>query len=387
MKAEFHFDVDPRTLRHPDNFKWTRYPADVLPLWIADMDYPIAPSIQKALTDRLTKSIGYHHYPGDPKLTALLRQKLEADGITGLPEEGWVAYIAGVVPGLYAAVVSLTQPGDDVITMTPIYPPFLSAITDHGRGLRAAPLACTPTGWEIDWDALEAAVTPKTKLLLFCHPHNPTGRVWTETELRRLAEFVERHNLFIATDELHADLTLEGRHIPFVQIAAEELRQRTITLVGPCKSYNTAGLGIGAMVSHNPKLLLRVRRGIVGISAHATALSVTMWQAALEDDDQWLAAVLEYLKQNRDIVTQFVRERLPGVVHFAPQATYLAWFDYRTHPRAGDIQQYLLEHAKVALNDGALFGHGFQGFVRLNFATGRTILMEALERLAKVHTP
>jgi cystathionine beta-lyase len=385
MPSDFNFDVDPQALRHPDNFKWTRYPADVLPLWIADMDYPIAPSIERALRERVTKSIGYHHYQGDPKLTALLRKNVEADGITGLPEDGWISYIAGVVPGLYAAVVSLTEPGDDVLTMTPIYPPFLSSITDHGRNVRAAKLVCTPTGWEIDWDAMEAAVTPKTKLLLFCHPHNPTGRVWTEAELRRVAEFAERHNLFVATDELHADLTLEGTHIPFVQVSSDELKQRTITLIGPCKAYNTAGLGIGAMVSHSPKLLLRIRRGIAGISAWATALSVTMWQAALEDDGEWLKAVIKYLQENRNLVASFVRDRLPGVVHFAPQATYLAWFDYRTHPRSGDIQQYLLNDAKVALNDGAFFGSGFQGFVRLNFATGRTILTEALERLARAH--
>ena len=140
------------------------------------------------------------------------------------------------------------------------------------------------------------------------------------------------------------------------------------------------------MVCHSPKLLQRIRRGIVGISAHATALSVTMWQAALDDDGEWLTAVLAYLKSNRDFVSDFVRDRLPGVVHYAPQATYLAWFDYRTHRRAADIQQFLLEDAKVALNDGAMFGAGFQGFVRLNFATGRTILTEALERLARVHS-
>ncbi len=343
------------------------------------------PSIQQALTSRLQKSIGYHHYLGDPRLTELLHARLAAQGLTGLPERDFVAYIAGVVPGLYAAVVSLTEPGDDVITMTPIYPPFLSAITDHGRNLRAAKLACTPTGWEIDWDAMEAAVTPRTRLLLFCHPHNPTGRIWREDELRQVADFCDRHNLFIATDELHADLTLTGKHLPFVQVASEELRARCVTLTGPCKAYNTAGLGIGAMVSHNPRLLLRLKRGIVGIAAHATALSVTMWQAALEDDGRWLAAVLDYLRQNRDLVASFVQERLPGVVHFAPEATYLAWFDYRAHRRAGEIQQYLLEEAKVALNDGITFGQGFQGFVRLNFATGRTILLEALERLARAH--
>ncbi|HVJ68409.1 MAG TPA: aminotransferase class I/II-fold pyridoxal phosphate-dependent enzyme, partial [Caulifigura sp.] len=301
MPSEFHFDVDPATLRHPDNFKWVRYPADVLPLWIADMDYPIAPGIQQALAERVTKSIGYHHYLGDPLLTAQLRKKVEASGITGLPDRDWVGYIAGVVPGLYAAVVSLTEPGDDVITMTPIYPPFLSAISDHGRNLRAAKLICTPTGWEIDWDALEAAVTPKTKLLLFCHPHNPTGRVWTEVELKRVAEFAERHDLFVATDELHADLTLEGTHIPFVELASEELKQRTVTLIGPCKAYNTAGLGIGAMVCHNPKLLLRLKRGVVGLSAYPSALSVTMWQAALADDGRWLAAVIDYLRENRKV--------------------------------------------------------------------------------------
>ncbi|HEV7302337.1 MAG TPA: PatB family C-S lyase [Tepidisphaeraceae bacterium] len=376
------FQIDQTALRHPDSFKWTKYPQDVLPLWVADMDFPVAPSIITAITDRLRHGIGYHQLYGDPELTGLLRAKLEKDGLVGLPEKGWMGYLVGVVQGLYVAVTGLTRAGDDVITMTPIYPPFMSAITDHGRNARLVALAELPEGWTIDWPAMEAAVTPATRLLMLCHPHNPTGRVWTRDELARLADFADRHRLWVVSDELHADLTLSGEYVPFVAVAPPAVQARTVTLIGPCKAYNTAGLGIGAMVSHNPQLIARLKKAGAGLMGHPGVPNVTMWKAALRDDGIWLAEVLDYLRGNTDLIAAFVRDRLPGVRYVPPQATYLAWLDFRNHPRAGDIHKYLLETAKVALNDGPAFGPGYQGFVRLNFATSKAILSEALERIA-----
>ncbi|HUO10046.1 MAG TPA: PatB family C-S lyase [Phycisphaerae bacterium] len=388
MLKRSDLELDIATLRHADSFKWTRYPPDVLPLWVADMDFAIAPSIRAALRNRFEHPIGYNQVEGDPVLMQLLREKLERGGWENLPARGWVRFLPGVVPAIAATVLGLTKPGEGVVTMTPIYPPFLGSITDHGRELREAPLAQGADRWEIDWDTMEAAATggqAPAKLLLFCHPHNPTGRMWTVEELAKVGEFAERHNLWLVSDELHADLSLDGPHVPLVTVLTEAQRKRTITLTGPCKTYNTAGLGIGAMVGHDAVLVSRVMKANMWIVGHPSALSVAMWKAAMQDNGEWLAAVLDYLRDNRDFLETFVRERLPGVRLKHVQATYLAWLDYRSHPQAATIGKYLLDHAKVALNEGAMFGKGYEGFVRLNFATSRAILSEALDRMARVH--
>ncbi len=374
--------LDPGALRHDDSYKWTKYAPDVLPFWIADMDFPVAPAIVAALHERLSRGLGYHQVGGDPTLKALLLGKLAADGLSGL-EAQHISFLPGVVPGLYAAVLALTQPGDEVITFTPIYPPFLTAAGAAGRIAREVPLARTEQGYQLDWQALEQAVTPRSKLLMLCHPHNPTGRVWTADELSQLADFALRHNLYVVSDELHADLRYSDA-IPYQPFATVNpaLMPRVVMLTGPCKAYNTAGLGIGAMICSDTDVLRQLDSTLAGVSAPPSALSVTMWQAALRHGSPWLSDTVQYLQQNRDLVTEFMARRLPQVPYFAPQATYLAWLDLRGFAQADHMQQYLLEEAKIALNDGPTFGQGYQGFVRLNFATRRNLLQEGLDRLA-----
>jgi len=369
-------------LRHAESTKWLKFPGDVLPLWVADMDYAVAPAITAALQARLRDGLGYFQYHAtEPGMSKLLRLHLEKQGVGGLPEGG-IRSLPGVVPGLYASVLGLTSPGDEVITFTPIYPPFMSAITDHGRVLKTADLVHTPEGWQIDWDALESAVTPGTRLLMLCHPHNPTGRVWTRAELQRLGDFALRHRLWVVCDELHADLSYAGQHVAFVSVNPE-LQERTVTLTGPCKTYNTAGLGIGAAFSHNLALLDRLSRASAGLMGSAAVLSTTMWVAALEGGADWLAGVLRQLESNRDLLTRRLAAELPWVGYTPPEATYLAFLDLRKHPRAADMQQFLLTEARVALNDGLTFGPGYQGYVRLNFATSPELLNEALDRLVR----
>lgn len=369
-------------LRHAQSFKWSLHPPDVIPMFVADMDFDIAPSIRAALHDRVNHTLGYGPAISEA-VVGLLRTKLEKHGVSDLPKAGWINFLPGVVPGLYVSVLGLTEPGDEVVTMTPIYPPFYGAISDHGRIIRPAALTQSPAGWQIDWAAMDAAVTPKTRLLTLCHPHNPTGRVWGREELQQLADFATRHNLSVVSDELHADLTLDGPFTAFAAVASPELRAKTITLTGPCKTYNTAGLGIGAMISHNPELLSRCRKAGMGVLAHPNTASVAMWHAALTDDGQWLTAVLDYLRGNRDMLTAAVAAgRLGDVRYTPPQATYLAWLDYSAHPQADDIYKHLLKTAKVALGDGAMFGSESKRFVRVNFATSREILSAAIDRLA-----
>ncbi|MVN88125.1 aminotransferase class I/II-fold pyridoxal phosphate-dependent enzyme [Deinococcus sp. HMF7620] len=375
--------LDQAALRHPDSFKWTLHPEDVIPLWIADMDYPVAPPIVAALEDRLKHGLGYAQLMGDPALKAALSEKLAGQGLGDLPEGG-ITFLPGVVPGIYAAVHALTSPGEPVVTMTPIYHPFHLSITDQGRRVAGVPLRETGTGYEINWAALDAA-SRGARLLLLCHPHNPTGRVWTADELRRLRELVLARDLFVMSDELHADLRFTGE--PFEAFAADpRVQSRTLTLTGPCKAYNTAGLGIGAMVSHNAALVARVRRAAGGLMGHESALSVTMWRAALKEGGPWLSETLAYLRGNRDFLVEYVHTHWPWARVQAPEATYLAWLDLRAHPRAGDMQAFLLQEARVAVHDGPIFAHEahkaqYQGFVRLNFATSRALLAEALERM------
>jgi cysteine-S-conjugate beta-lyase len=293
------------------------------------------------------------------------------------PQHLWL--VSSVVPGLYAAVQGLTVPGDEIITQTPIYPPFLTSITDHGRVALQNPLRFTETGWEIDFEQLETLPTPNTKVFMICNPQNPTGRVFTRAELEPLADFVARHDLLVISDELHAELILDGSHVPFASLPG--MRERTVTLTGPCKAYNTAGLGGGVMIAHNTELLERSKRATKGLMGHPTSLSMTMWQAGLEVGDEWRTDTLAYIRANRDLLTAWLRDHLPEVRYHPLQGTYLAWMDFNAFPFAATLHKTLLEEAKVGLNDGPPYGDGYAGWLRINLATSRAILVEALGRI------
>ncbi|CAM3375100.1 PatB family C-S lyase [Deinococcus saxicola] len=377
--------LSPAELRHADSLKWTLYGGDVIPMWIADMDFPVASAILSALRERLERGLGYHQLMGDKVLDGLLRAKLDTHGLKDLPEGG-IAMLPGVVPGIYATVAALTQPGEKVLTMTPVYHPFHLSITTQGREVSAVPLLDSQGGYQIDWEGMEAAAKD-AKLMLLCHPHNPTGRVWTHDELEKLRDLAVRHDLYVLSDELHADLRFtDGAFESFA--AAGRVQRSTITVTGPCKAFNTAGLGIGVMIGHDAELVKKVRAAAGGLMGHEGALSVTMWQAALRDGGPWLADTVAYLRANRDFLTDYLRQHLPAVKFHPVESTYLAWLDLRDCPHAWDIQKFLLEEAKVALHDGPTFAPEefkpqTQGFIRLNFATSREILTEALERMRK----
>lgn len=386
LPADLHGSLGRAELSHADSVKWRQYGEDVLPMWIADMDFPVAPPILRALEERLTRTLGYAPGP-DPVLVAALQAKWAGQGLGEVPADG-IAFLPSVVPGLYAAVFALSEPGQPVISMTPVYHPFHLAIRELGREVAAAPLRAGESRWEIDWEALERAASGGAKLLMLCHPHNPTGRIWDAEELRHLRDFALAHDLYVVSDELHADLCLDD--VLFEPFAADpRVRDRTLTLTGPCKAFNTAGLGIGAMFTHSPELLRQVRGRVAGLSGHPSALSLTMWRAALAEGGPWLRQTVAYLRGNRDFMTTFLRERLPWVKFFPVEATYLAWLDLRDHADAGRIQALLLEEAKVAVHNGPLFappeqGGEYQGFIRVNFATSRALLAEALESMARV---
>ena len=372
--------LEPTALRDRYSIKWNLYPDGVLPLWVADMDFPISQHVKSALLERLESNLGYPFMTGDPQLMeALIAKQLEY-GLTDLDSENlWL--VSSVVPGLYAAVQGLTAIGDEIMTITPIYPPFLTSITDHGRVALENPMVFYESGWQIDFEQLEGLVTPNTKVFMLCNPHNPTGRVFTRAELERLAEFVLRHDLLVISDELHAELILDGTHIPFANLSG--MRERTVTVTGPCKAYNTAGLGGGVMIAHNTDLLERCKRATKGLMGHPTSLSMTMWQAGLEDRTGWREDVLEYVRGNRDFTFVWLAAHLPEV-RFAPlEGTYLLWLDFNAFPNASGLYKHFLEVAKVGLNDGPPYGTGYAGWLRINLATSRNILSEALERIER----
>jgi len=377
-------ELSPQALRDRYGYsgKWHFYPEDVLPMWVADMDFPISPAITQAIVERLQERVGYPQTKGDKQLLELIVQQQQRYGLEGLTPDN-LLLTTSVVPAIYASVLALSSPGDEVITQVPVYHPFLNALTEHHRIARHNPLRPTLNSWEIDFEQLERLVTPRTRLLMLCNPQNPTGRVFRRDELEQLAEFALRHRLWVMSDELWADLIYEGQHIPVASLDPE-IAQRTVTLTGPGKAYNTAGLGGGVAISHNQQILAAMAQVSKGLGGHPNVLSMAAWRAALEHAQDWLQEVRAYLKGNRDFITGFMQQNLPQVGYRPPQGTYLAWFDFSGTPFAQQAHKVVLEQAKVGLNDGKMFGPQYQGWLRLNFATSRRLLQEALERIARV---
>ena len=374
-------DLTSENIYDPNSIKWNYFERDVLPLWVADMDFLPAPEIVEALKVRLETWLGYEGMTGNPKLLEGIVAHMAGFGWTGLePKNIWL--VSGVVPGMYASVLGLSSAGDEIITQTPIYPPFMSSIKDHNRKMLENKMLILDNKWLIDFENLETLATPGTRVLMLCNPHNPTGRVFTRSELEKLAAFVLKHHLWVISDELHANLILEPglKHIPFASLSSE-ISDRTVTITGPCKTFTTAGLGIGAVISTNTKLLERIQAVTKGLMGHSNIMSETAWLSGLELGMPWLEKTKAYLHANREFLGAYLREHLPDVRCVLPEATYLAWLDMNHYSQVPEMQKFLLETAKVGLNEGTNFGADYTGFVRLNFATSRQVLTQALERI------
>lgn len=372
-------------LQRQPGVKWRHFAPDVIALWVADMDFPVAPEIVAALQERAGGHLGYPTATGEPGLLEAIVNRMEARHGWKLREENiWL--INGVIPSLYLAVLACSSPGDEVIIQTPIYPPFISAVQETGRVPRYNPLVVQNGQYQIDFAQLETLVTPATRLLLLCHPHNPTGRVFCRDELGQLADFVVRHNLWVVSDELHSDLLYPGeQHLPLAALHPE-ISERTITVFGPTKTFNIAGLKIGIVVSQNAALLTRLKRRARGLVTGPNLMAQTATLAAYRLGQPWLELTLRYLDSNRRFLGDYLLNHLPGVGYLPPQATYLAWLDFRALGLGDRLYQALLE-CRVGLNDGPQYGPGFEGFARLNFATPRPVLEEALTRLSRGLVP
>ena len=367
-------------LRTKASIKWRKYPDDVLPLWVADMDFPIADEIKATIRDYLdTNNFGYPEQEGLPGLKeAVIARQAQRYGWELEPEQ--IHLVNGIVPSLFLGVRAMSGVGEDVLMQSPIYGPFMMAVEEQNRNVIHNELKYDGEHYRIDFDELEKQVTPATRLFMLCNPQNPTGRVFTKGELERLADFVLRHRLWVISDELHSDLIYPGQtHIPFASLS-DELAQRTVTLFGPTKTFNIAGLQIGFLVTQNPQLMERVKGLGHGTMGFPNLLGQAATITAYREGGNWLKTTLQYLESNRDFVADFVKRELPQVSHSSPEATYLALLNFR-ELGIENAETFAVEQAKVAINDGAWFGPGGEGQGRLNFATSRHIVEEALNRL------
>lgn len=380
----FSFD-QPIDRRGGDSIKWHKYARDVLPMWVADMDFQSPPAVLDALRERVAHGVfGYGMPP--PELLAIICERM--DRLYGWQvDPDQLLFLPGLVCGLNLVCRALGEMGDEVLVQTPVYPPFLSAPGNQGKRLKTAELVSSKRNnnlfYEIDFDAFEKAITQRTRLFILCHPHNPVGRVFNPQEITHLAEICARHNLFICSDEVHGDLLLDNRHHKPLACLAPEMANRCITLMAPSKTFNIAGLGASFAIIQNPQLRRQVKAAAAGIVTEVNVLAYVAALAAYRDGQEWLTALLRYLNENRDFLLAYIAQHLPNIHSTCPEATYLAWLDCRAANIADNPQSFFLRQAKVAFNDGATFGPGGEGFVRLNFGCPRATLEMGLERLKK----
>jgi cystathionine beta-lyase len=371
----FDFDT-PIDRRGTYSEKWDRYRgADVIPLWVADMDFPAPPALLRALRERIDHGIfGYTAVP-EPLVESFCQHVLHDFGWEISPD--WLVFIPGLVCGLNLTCAAVGQPGDSVLTATPIYPPFLSAPKNMGRKVLPVPLARSGDRWQLDWPALARAVTPDTRLFLLCNPHNPVGRCFDEDELSAVADFCARHALVVCADEIHNELILapSKRHIPIASLHPE-IARRTITLMAPSKTYNIPGLGASVAIISDVELRTRFRRAMAGIVPHVNVLGLVAALAAYRDCRSWRDELIAYLRGNRDLVEREVAD-MPGLTVSPVEATYLSWIDAR--PLALKDPATFFAEAGVGLSDGRPFAG--PGYLRLNFGCPRSLLTLALARM------
>ncbi|MEF8703163.1 MAG: PatB family C-S lyase [Candidatus Accumulibacter sp. UW26] len=360
--------------RGGDSLKWSRYGGrDVLPMWVADMDFAAPPAILAALEERIAHGC-FGYVQEWPSLYAAVLGHLQRE-YGWRVDTDWLVWLPGLVSGLNIACRAVDG---DVLTATPIYPPFLSAPRLSGRQLATAALGQQEGRWGWDFAALAAALTPSSRLFLFCHPHNPVGRAWDEDELKQIVAFCQRHDLVVCSDEIHCGLLLDEdrQHLPLAMLDAD-LARRSITLMAPSKTWNIPGLGCAFAVIPDAALRRRFTGAMRGIVPHVNVLGLAATEAAYRDCDDWRRALLGVLRRNRDRVEAAVAG-LPGLAMSHVEATYLAWINARGLGVADPATFF--EAAGVGLSCGTDFA--LPGWVRLNFGCPPATLTVALERLA-----
>lgn len=367
-----------------DSQKWRAYPADVLPLWVADMDFQAPEPVLEAVRAMVDHGVfGYGCNSGYQELVDAWVGRL-ADSYHWQVAPDDLILLPGVVVGANLACRVLAGPGDQALVPSPVYGPLLGAPRYGQLDCVPVPLACDDLGYHrLDLTALHAAVTPKTRILILCNSQNPVGRVYSRAELERLADFCLSNDLYIISDEIHCDFIYRGHtHTPLAALGPE-IAARTITLMAPSKTFNIPGLQSAVAVVTDKGLRDKLYAVMSGLVPGITPIAIAATLAAFRNGQPWLDELLVYLERNRDIVTQCVNTLLPGIRCVAPEGTYLAWLDCRQAALPVRASAFFLEQARVALSDGCGYGAGNEAYVRLNFGCPRPLLEQALARMVK----
>lgn len=379
MKYDFD-EIIPR--RGTNSYKWDSAQEDVLPMWVADMDFRTAPAVVEALRKRVEHGIfGYTKVPS-----------AYYEAVTGWFAhrhgwqigKDWIIYTSGVVPALSAVIKALTVPGDRVLVQTPVYNCFFSSIRNNGCEMVASPLTYLNETYRIDYDDLERkAADPKVKLFLLCNPHNPAGRVWTRRELTRIGEICLRHGVLVIADEIHCELVYQGHtYTPFASIS-EEFLMHSVTCISPSKAFNLAGLQIANIICADEGMRIKIDKAInINEVCDVNPFGVEALIAAYNEGAEWLEALKHYLSGNYNYLKAFFMEYLPKLPVVMLEGTYLVWVDCTALKRSSkEIADDLLKKEKLWVNDGGIYGEDGEGFIRINIACPRERLIEGLNKL------
>ena len=360
--------------------KWSKYPTDILPMWVADMDFPAAPEILEAIRNRLEHPMLGYGVARD-ELRARIVEDMQSKYHWSITPED-IVFLPGVEPGFNMGLKAMLEPGDGLVVQTPVYRPILNAPSHWGLVRNDVPLRQTELGYVMDVDPLAAALS-QSRALLLCNPQNPTGKVFTKHELTEIATLCRDNDALIISDEIHCDLLFDGRHHIPIATLSEETANRTITLMAASKTFNIAGLKTAFAIIQNKSIRERFVLSKLGMVDSVNVLGLEATLAAYTHASGWKARMLSYIQANRDYLSQQLALRFPAIRLIKAEATFLAWLDCSELGLAGDPQAFFLEHGKVGFSAGSEFGAAYGDYVRVNFGCPRSLLSEGLDRMER----
>jgi cysteine-S-conjugate beta-lyase len=354
---------------------------DIIPMWVADMDFKTPGFIVSALKDRLNHEIyGYTYRPKEYYLSIIEWHEKRHNWRI---EREWISFTPGVVPALNFCTLAFTKPGESIIVQPPVYFPFFSAVETHARKIIYNQLIKSDDVWTMDFDALEKSIDSNTRMIIVSNPHNPVGRSWSPQELGRLAEICLKKNILILSDEIHCDLVLPGfRHTPVASLS-KEIADITITCIAPSKTFNLAGLSTSSVVISNPDLKKSYSKIIESLHiGSGNIFGAVASIAAYSQGHDWLNALLDYIDGNIDFTYDYFSKMIPEIVPVRPEATYMIWLDCKQLGINGkELMEFFVQKAGVGMNEGSTFGPGGEGYMRMNLALTRKTLTTALEQI------
>jgi cystathionine beta-lyase len=356
---------------------------DVIPMWVADMDFRTPDFIVSRLRERMNHEIYGYTFRQPEYFTSIIEWVNVHHN--WLIEKDWICFTPGIVPALNLCTLSFTRPGDSIIVQPPVYFPFFGAVENHGRKLVYNQLAENNGRWTMDLDSLVSSIDETTKMIIICNPHNPVGRAWSFEELENLASICLKKNILIVSDEIHCDLVLPGfNHTPLAKIS-KEVEEITVTCIAPSKTFNLAGLATSSLIIPNSVFRKYFNKKIDSLHiGNGNIFGIEASIAAYSEGHQWLGELIEYISVNVDLVNSYCRELIPEIIPCRTEATYMIWLDCRKFGmNSKDLQEFFIRRAGVGMNEGSTFGPGGEGFMRMNIATTRQTVITALEQIEK----